>query len=359
MNGRVQDPITGRFLSADPFIPDVEDTQSWNRYSYVNNNPLSFVDPSGFFFKKLFRKIKRFIKKYWRPILAIALAIVTYGAVSSAIAANAGSAAAAATTAATGSWAAGAGAYMSAYAAAAGAWSTAAIAGASAGAVAGAITGSLRGAVAGAVTGGLLGGIGGAYGNRWTAGRVVADGAASGIGSEIQGGSFADGFRLGAGFSLLRWGAYEMRQAMIRQSCTPASNPNCTGVSSGTNFDGDSPRKIGGGRLPWELRDRVQDIWKGVSESWLGGNQGQRGVAFGIGYEPGSFLDRVIESYAGPHDWMSSFRYGYHGTLIPYTTFGSAMYGVWSAVTIVPATPFAVATAIPTHAVVPASLRGR
>ena len=48
MNGRVQDAVTGRFLSPDPFVPDPGNTQSFNRYSYVLNNPLSFVDPSGF-----------------------------------------------------------------------------------------------------------------------------------------------------------------------------------------------------------------------------------------------------------------------------------------------------------------------
>ena len=48
MNGRVYDPWLARFLSADPYIPDPTDTQSYNRYSYVQNNPLSFVDPSGF-----------------------------------------------------------------------------------------------------------------------------------------------------------------------------------------------------------------------------------------------------------------------------------------------------------------------
>jgi RHS repeat-associated protein len=48
MNGRVQDAITGRFLSADPNIPDPTDTQDYNRYSYVRNNPLTLVDPSGF-----------------------------------------------------------------------------------------------------------------------------------------------------------------------------------------------------------------------------------------------------------------------------------------------------------------------
>jgi RHS repeat-associated protein len=48
MNGRVQDAITGRFLSPDPTIPDAGFTQSYNRYAYVNNNPMSFIDPSGF-----------------------------------------------------------------------------------------------------------------------------------------------------------------------------------------------------------------------------------------------------------------------------------------------------------------------
>jgi RHS repeat-associated protein len=43
MNGRIEDSVTGRFLSADP-----GNTQSWNRYSYVNNNPLTYTDPTGF-----------------------------------------------------------------------------------------------------------------------------------------------------------------------------------------------------------------------------------------------------------------------------------------------------------------------
>jgi RHS repeat-associated protein len=48
MNGRVQDAITGRFLSADPYIPNLGNTQSFNRYGYVMNNPMSAVDPTGF-----------------------------------------------------------------------------------------------------------------------------------------------------------------------------------------------------------------------------------------------------------------------------------------------------------------------
>lgn len=48
MNGRVLDAQTGRFLSPDPYVQDPGFTQSFNRYSYVANNPLSYYDPSGF-----------------------------------------------------------------------------------------------------------------------------------------------------------------------------------------------------------------------------------------------------------------------------------------------------------------------
>ncbi|WP_422139001.1 RHS repeat domain-containing protein [Endozoicomonas sp. ALC020] len=59
MNGRVYDPKLGRFLQADPFIQAAGNTQSFNRYSYVLNNPLNAVDPSGYFFKWVKKKIKK------------------------------------------------------------------------------------------------------------------------------------------------------------------------------------------------------------------------------------------------------------------------------------------------------------
>ncbi len=48
MNGRVYDAEIGKFLSADPFVQFPDSTQGLNRYSYVDNNPLSYTDPSGF-----------------------------------------------------------------------------------------------------------------------------------------------------------------------------------------------------------------------------------------------------------------------------------------------------------------------
>ncbi|MGH8321664.1 MAG: PKD domain-containing protein [Gammaproteobacteria bacterium] len=48
MNGRVYDPGIGRFISADPTVPDPLYSQAFNRYSYVYNSPLSMTDPGGF-----------------------------------------------------------------------------------------------------------------------------------------------------------------------------------------------------------------------------------------------------------------------------------------------------------------------
>lgn len=47
MNGRLYDPHLKRFLSPDNYIQDISNTQNYNRYGYVLNNPLMYVDPSG------------------------------------------------------------------------------------------------------------------------------------------------------------------------------------------------------------------------------------------------------------------------------------------------------------------------
>ena len=48
MNGRVDDPAIGRFLTADPYIQAPFYLQSFNRYAYTWNNPLYGVDPTGY-----------------------------------------------------------------------------------------------------------------------------------------------------------------------------------------------------------------------------------------------------------------------------------------------------------------------
>ena len=44
---RMYDPQLARFISADTIVPQPSSSQGYDRYAYVNNNPISFNDPSG------------------------------------------------------------------------------------------------------------------------------------------------------------------------------------------------------------------------------------------------------------------------------------------------------------------------
>jgi RHS repeat-associated protein len=48
MNGRIYDYQLGRFLGVDPIIGNPTSSQALNPYSYIGNNPLSGVDPTGY-----------------------------------------------------------------------------------------------------------------------------------------------------------------------------------------------------------------------------------------------------------------------------------------------------------------------
>lgn len=47
MNGRVYDPVLGRFIQPDNIVQDPDNISTFNRYSYVMNNPLKYIDPTG------------------------------------------------------------------------------------------------------------------------------------------------------------------------------------------------------------------------------------------------------------------------------------------------------------------------
>ncbi|CAA7193820.1 RHS repeat-associated core domain-containing protein [Chryseobacterium potabilaquae] len=49
MNGRLYDPLLRRFLNADENIQDPYNTQNYNKYGYVLNNPMMYTDPNGEF----------------------------------------------------------------------------------------------------------------------------------------------------------------------------------------------------------------------------------------------------------------------------------------------------------------------
>jgi RHS repeat-associated protein len=154
MNGRVFDPVLGRFLSADPHIQDPSNLQSWNRYSYVLNNPLAYTDPSGYFS----------LKKLFRTVISIAIAVyapqflVQQFGMDIVAAKLAG------------------------------------------GFLAGAVgSGNMQGGVMGMLSAGMFMGIHTAIPD-WGLTKILAHGVAGGIMSEMQGGNFGSGF-LSGGFT--------------------------------------------------------------------------------------------------------------------------------------------------------------
>jgi RHS repeat-associated protein len=77
MNARIYDPQLGRFLSADSIVQNAGDLQSYNRYSYCGNNPLSRIDPSGHsWLSSAFKGIGNFVSKYWKTIVVVVIMIV-------------------------------------------------------------------------------------------------------------------------------------------------------------------------------------------------------------------------------------------------------------------------------------------
>ncbi|BAU48577.1 hypothetical protein SVA_2025 [Sulfurifustis variabilis] len=73
MNARLYDPVLGRFISPDTIVPSSLNSQAFNRYSYVINNPLSLIDPSGHSWlskgwKRLKKNVKRFTQKVLREV---------------------------------------------------------------------------------------------------------------------------------------------------------------------------------------------------------------------------------------------------------------------------------------------------
>jgi RHS repeat-associated protein len=199
MNGRLYDPVMGRFVSADPTIQAPDNLQSYNRYAYVWNNPLNSTDPSGYF--KLFG-----INITPRTIVAIAVAAYTGGAASAWL--MNGALAAGPITAA--------------------AYSTATITAGIVGGAAAGFTGSmvmtngnvsasLQGAVVGAAFGGLD-----AYGtmNNFNGFQTTAANAAlGGTTAKMQGGSFADGFK----YSGISTGASEAYKYVVGYRADPLS----------------------------------------------------------------------------------------------------------------------------------------
>lgn len=333
MNGRLYDTRTGRFLSPDPFVPSWLSTQGYDRYGYAFNNPFKFGDPSGFFIKKIFRSLKRVVKSVVRavtrrPQIILAVAAGYYaGALAAQFSVNSALSGLTFSPAAMAN-----GSYM---AAVNGAFQTAAVVG---GAVGGAVAnvvagGGVREAVVGAVSGGVLGSL---SLRAWSVERVLTTSAVNGLAAEVNGGEFGRAALASLGGSALKYTAWTMRRQMIAQSMLNADN--ASGISEG--FGGDR-FKLGGGRYNPA----------GGGPSPLGGHQGGAGAMFGVPYQPGSWQDRIVEAYAGPHDYLNSgYWYAADGNIrVGMSAFERGVGEALNWANVVVATPIVAASVAPDY----------
>lgn len=348
MNGRLYDPVRARFVSADPYVDNPFDLQSLNRYSYVNNNPLGFMDPSGYF--KLFgKKWSWWRDKVVKPVVAIAVAWyggpAVYSSVFNASLAATGSASMAGSL-----------------------WASTIVAGAASGAVVGGITGGIfngpdgiwqgmkYGAIGGAITGPVAAmynvncvrcleeaGVSGAARYGYSIERVAAQSLAGGLSSVAQGRRFIDGLRSSFIPSALTYLAVSMRAEMVDSSRLyvdrNGATPNLSGESVGLMNDG---YKVGGSRLV----EIISGVFK-KCDSPLGGCQGGSGRIFGMQYGAGSWQDRLVEAYAGPHDWLNSgYWYNSLGNGINHQGLAGLFGEVLNGLNVIPASAFAGASVV-------------
>ena len=220
MNGRVYDPVVGRFIEADPTVQAPSNSQSYNRYTYVMNNPLVLMDLSGYsWLDDRIRAIPG-SKEDAKTAVVIGISIYAGWAVSGLIANSAW-----ATCTLSG------GAY--------GGFAGAVAGGAASGAVMGAasgqgINGIMQGAAMGALSGGITYGIGSMQPEWGDFGTAVAHGVAQGGLSYAQGGQFAVGFawgfggKMGEGYEI--WGSMVVGGVAARLSGGSFANGAMTGA---------------------------------------------------------------------------------------------------------------------------------
>lgn len=232
MNGRVYDPRLGRFLQADPHVDGAENTQGYNRYSYVHNNPLNATDPSGFFLKKAWNEIRPFVG----AIVAIVLCVY---------AGCAGAAEMLATGVFSGAIGAAANGGDMLQGAAFGAFSSAVGGGGFWGFVARGTVGGVQSRVNGGKFGhgfwsAGIGGMGGAGG--YSVGGFVRAAVLGGTAAEIAGGKFKNGAATAAFSYAMSWTAFKYGPGGEPQD-TCSRTRTCTG--SENNFTSEEEKAIG------------------------------------------------------------------------------------------------------------------
>ena len=192
MNGRLYDPVIGRFFSPDKYVANSTFTQDFNRYSYARNNPLRYTDPSGQFI-------------WFVPIIIGAVVGAVQGAMMANAAGVTGLNFAAYMFMGAGIGAVAGGVSMGVGAAVGGALAGVGIGGFAGGAISGAAAGLTSGAITGLGMGTLAGKTGAdLWKSTWTGALIgmgtgaIIGGTAQGIAAAKQGNSFWTGKPLNA-----------------------------------------------------------------------------------------------------------------------------------------------------------------
>ncbi|WP_316152108.1 hypothetical protein [Cupriavidus sp. BIC8F] len=230
--------------------------------------------------------------------------------------------------------------------------------------------------IAGAVTGGLTGYFGSNYGVE----RVLTAGAAGCGAAAIQGGDCKSGAMTGFATAAVAWAADAMRQDQIESSRRfkgiydtqdeAVFTSNATGPSAGIDGDG---MKIAGTRVSFDdlrkygtvverpdgawdftgtiINPKTNNLWS-LAEALnkegglTGGFQGLGGTLINSPYPPGTFTDKLLEAFAGPHDYLGSLTaYDNLGNLKEgMTSFQRMMFEIQTDIDIPLVAPFAAVT---------------
>ncbi|MDN5081383.1 filamentous hemagglutinin N-terminal domain-containing protein [Aliarcobacter butzleri] len=165
------------------------------------------------------------------------------------------------------------------------------------------------------------------------------NGIGQGISSEIRGGEFKDGFATGAIISVVSDGALQMRK-YVKDNYDYAGK-NGEAVPENTKSVGirGDESKIAGSHFE-KVYDENGVLTNKPVDAPFGGSQTGERLIFGKSYDKGSFIDYANESFAGPHDFMSSWNYeNING--ITYLKSDSTLVNVASGVLLIPSIPFA------------------
>jgi filamentous hemagglutinin len=322
-------------------------------------------------------------------IIAIALSVITSGAAGAMLAGMQAEAAASAfeTLAMGGSFAdaAAAGGIMMSSTFAVGGIANVAIAGAVGAMTSSAVmqvglTGSLNlGQVAlSGIAGAITGGIAGEFGSTYDIGRLAATTTAGCVDGELLGSGCESGAIAGFAVGAIQWAGNAMR---VDQIASSERFPGITDSSSGdvvTNASGPSEGvdgdqfKLAGTRISVDDLEKYGDVTENSDgtmtfssdvinpdtlKPWTlsqalvkvggltGGNQGLAGTVAGLEYAPGGFMDKLMESFAGPHDFLGSLTaYDSVGNLDRMTAIEHQMFEVQTDFDIPIASIFAIPT---------------